>query len=40
MGVVGFRVELYIDLANSDLLEGAPPGDNNTLLGVAGIKYI
>ena len=40
MGAVGFRVELYIDLSNSDLLEGVPPGDSNTLLGVAGTKYI
>ena len=40
MGIIGFKVELYIDLANSDLLEGVSSGDDNTLLGVARTKYI
>ena len=40
MGVVDFRVELYMDLADSDLLGGVLPGDGNTLLGVAGTKCI
>ena len=40
MGVIGFRVELYMDLADSDLLGGVPPRDSNTLLGVAKTKYV
>ena len=40
MGAVGFRVELYIDLSNSDLLGGVPPGDSDTLPGVAGTKCV